>query len=164
LVYFSNLVCDARWFSSQLFFWVFFRAVDCEIFILAVLPKPHYLTVELPTVPYLLSTKHLWAKLPGNPSITIYQCNTGLRSSGNLGDPSLSHIFKMWGHYWLNLSDLSNRKETPPFSPAGPHIRRGLQESTSFQKSSFGMLLSLLFFYSGRDASHSEILFCKTKS
>jgi hypothetical protein len=114
LVYLSNLVCDARWFSSQLFFWVFFRAVDCEIFTLAVLPKPHYLTVELPTVPYLLSTKHLWAKLPGNSSILIYECNTGLRSSGNLGDPSLSHIFKMWGRHWLNLRDLINRKETPP--------------------------------------------------
>jgi hypothetical protein len=31
-------------------------------------------------------------------------------------------------------------KETPPFSMAGPHIRSGLLESTSFQKSGFGFL------------------------
>jgi uncharacterized membrane protein YiaA len=43
----------------------------------------------------------------------------------------------MWGRYWLHLSDLTNRNETPPFSPAWPLIRSGLLESTSFQKSSF---------------------------
>jgi hypothetical protein len=43
----------------------------------------------------------------------------------------------MWGRYWLHLSDLTNRKETPPFSPAGPHIRRGLLDPTSFQKLRF---------------------------
>jgi hypothetical protein len=30
------------------------------------------------------------------------------------GDPSLPHIFKMWGRYWLHSSDLTNRNETPP--------------------------------------------------
>jgi hypothetical protein len=44
----------------------------------------------------------------------------------------------MWGRYWLHLSDLTNRKETPPFSPAGPHIRSGLLDPTSFQKLRFG--------------------------
>jgi hypothetical protein len=43
----------------------------------------------------------------------------------------------MWGRYWLHFSDLTNRKETPPFSPAGPHIRRGLLDPTSFQKLRF---------------------------
>jgi hypothetical protein len=31
------------------------------------------------------------------------------------------------GRYWLHLT---NRKETPPSLPAGPHIRSGLLEST----------------------------------
>jgi hypothetical protein len=37
----------------------------------------------------------------------------------------------MWGSNWLHLT---KRKETHPFSMAGPHIRSGLVESTSFKK------------------------------
>jgi hypothetical protein len=43
----------------------------------------------------------------------------------------------MWGRYWLHLSDLTNQKETPRFSPAVPHIRSGLLDPTSFQKLRF---------------------------
>jgi hypothetical protein len=46
------------------------------------------------------------------------------------GDPSLLLISKMWGRCWMH--DLTNRKETPSFSPAGPHIRSGLLDPTSF--------------------------------
>jgi hypothetical protein len=65
------------------------------------------------------------------------------------GDLSLPPISEMWGRYRLHLSDLSkvfpsywlnhltNRKEAPPFSPAGPHIRSGLLDPTSFQKFRF---------------------------
>jgi hypothetical protein len=40
---------------------------------------------------------------------------------GHLWGPPIS---EMWGRYWQHLSDLTNRTETPPFSPAGPHISR----------------------------------------
>jgi hypothetical protein len=46
-----------------------------------------------------------------------------------MGTPLTTPISKMLGRYWLHFSDLTNRKETPAFSPAGPHIRSGLLET-----------------------------------
>jgi hypothetical protein len=37
----------------------------------------------------------------------------------------------------VSLNDLTNRKEASPSSPAGPHIRSGLLDPTSFQKLRF---------------------------
>jgi hypothetical protein len=56
----------------------------------------------------------------------------------------------MCGSYWLHLSDLTNRKETPPFSPAGPHIRSGLLEPHLFKNSAseFTLKLNLFSFFS----------------
>jgi hypothetical protein len=50
------------------------------------------------------------------------------------GDPSLLDISKMWGYYWLQLT---NRKKLPLFSRGGPHIRMELLDPTSFQKPRF---------------------------
>jgi hypothetical protein len=64
----------------------------------------------------------------------------------------------MWGRNWLHLSDLTNRKETPPFSPAGPHIRRGLLDPSSFQKLLFRIMFhSSGFYYISGDPSLLDI-------
>jgi methyl-accepting chemotaxis protein len=54
-------------------------------------------------------------------------------------------------------------KETPPFSPAGPHIRSGFLESTSFQKSSFRMPAARMSRETIKQCCNIEELFFNTE-
>jgi hypothetical protein len=82
---------------------------------------PQYLHI------YEVQSKSLKSKLSLEPIVYLYAIHNACVSycifcTASSLLPSVLHISKMGGRYWPQLT---NRKETPPCSTAGPYIRSG---------------------------------------